>query len=62
MRARTRRARRRRGEAEPERDWGGAHGVEGMAASLTGYLDGGERRRGVTQRRRADESGGGPVR
>ena len=35
----------RRGEAEPE--WGrrGTYGVEGMAASLIGYLDGGERRR-----------------
>ena len=33
------------GEVEPKRGRGGAHEVEGMAASLTGYLEGGKQRR-----------------
>ena len=46
----------RRGEAEPKRGRGGAHEVEGMAASLTGYLEGGKpRRRGDA----ASRGGGG---
>ena len=50
---------RRRGEAGPERAGESAHGEEGMAASLTGNSDSGERRRrsGATSR-----GGGGRTR